>query len=188
MQLSIQFSGWSTSLGKMCSEIISIPGMILSDRPQHIQGVQCSVKGLRMCKDVVRVSKKLLSLRYLQIFSDTGYTGLGRWLETWGESCEVWKLKLTEQIKKDWKLWKNCGNVSQFKRFAECAVSSPWSAKEGQGGRVEVSVALLTRTQREKAHLTKNIKLQCRKTVFFTKKTNKKDSKTTKDYGTPWKA
>ena len=55
----------------MCSEIISIPGMIPSDRPQHIQGVQCSVKGLRMCKDVVRVSKKLLSLRYLQIFSDT---------------------------------------------------------------------------------------------------------------------
>ena len=55
----------------MCSEIISIPGMILSDRPQHIQGVQCGVKGLRMCKDVVRVSKKLLSLRYLQIFSDT---------------------------------------------------------------------------------------------------------------------
>jgi hypothetical protein len=81
---------------------------------------------------------------------------------------------LTEQIKKDWKLWKNCGNVSQFKRFAECAVSSPWSAKEGQGGRVEVSVALLTRTQREKAHLTKNIKLQCRKTVFFYKKNEQK--------------
>ena len=47
-------------------------------------------------------------------------------------------------------------------------------AKEGQGGRVEVSVALLTRTQREKA-LTKNIKLRCRKTVFFfTKKRTKK--------------
>jgi len=50
-------------------------------------------------------------------------------------------------------------------------------AKEGQGGRVEVSVALLTRTQREKAHLQKN-------SVFYKKK-NKKDSKTTKDYGTP---
>ena len=35
-----------------------------------------------------------------------------------------------------------------------CRVESV--AKEGQGGRVEVSVALLTRTQREKAHLQKN--------------------------------
>ena len=39
-------------------------------------------------------------------------------------------------------------------------------AKEGQGGRVEVSVALLTRTQREKAHLQKN-------SVFYKKRTKK---------------
>ena len=62
-------------------------------------------------------------------------------------------------------MWKNCGNVSQLKRFAECAVSSPWPRKVREA---------VSKSPLPSSHERSGRRHICRKTVFFTKKRTKK--------------